>query len=205
MPELSWTTLSPLQGALVRGRHGEQNGDAGILLSELRDFALVQVMARRGKWPEVVKVAMTHFGVGAPASCKAVKNSDGALIWSGPDQFLALFRSTMASDQLDAFKLLFKYSASISDQSGGRALIEISGSNCRDMLAKLCSLDLHPNVFQIGSAAVTSIDHTSVSLWRDDDNPEGHAVFRVLALSSFAESLWHTILDASAEYGTMVR
>ena len=70
-----------------------------------------------------------------------------------------------------------------------------------DVKACALGLDLHPAIFPIGGAASTFIDHTNVSIWREADNGEGYAAFGVLMLSTFAESLWHTILDASAEYG----
>ncbi len=69
------------------------------------------------------------------------------------------------------------------------------------MLAKLSSIDLHPAAFKVGAAAATSIDHTSVTLWRGNDRPDGQPVFNVLVFATFAESLWHTMLDSAAEYG----
>jgi len=71
----------------------------------------------------------------------------------------------------------------------------------RDVLAKLSSLDLADSAFSVGWAAATSIDHTPVNLWRADDRPAGAPVFNILVLTSFAESLRQTFLDAAAEYG----
>jgi sarcosine oxidase subunit gamma len=83
-------------------------------------------------------------------------------------------------------------------------LIRIAGPDARAMLAKLSSLDLHPAAFPAGAAAATSIDHTSVNLWRGSDLPDGQAVFNLLVFATFAQSLWHTMLDAAAEYGVDV-
>ena len=44
------------------------------------------------------------------------------------------------------------------------------------------------------------MDHTSVNLWRGNGS-DGQAIFNLLVFATFAESLWHTILDAAAEYG----
>jgi len=71
------------------------------------------------------------------------------------------------------------------------------------MLAKVSSIDLHPDVFGVGAAAATSMDHTSVTLWRNNDR-DGQAVFNLLVFGTFAESLWHTILDSAAEYGVTI-
>ncbi|TIS16556.1 MAG: sarcosine oxidase subunit gamma, partial [Mesorhizobium sp.] len=48
MADFSWNIRSPLERALVAGRYGAP-GEAGVSLTEIRNFDLVQVMARRGK------------------------------------------------------------------------------------------------------------------------------------------------------------
>lgn len=198
--DFSWDVRSPLDRALVAGPYGAQ-GDAGVSLTEIRNFNLVQVMARRGKAAEMAKAAKAGFGVAAPETPRAVNASDATLIRSGPDQFLVLSKGGKHS--IEALAPGFAGSASLSDQSHARALISISGAKARAMLAKLSSIDLHPDVFAVGAAAATSMDHTSVTLWRGDDR-NGEAVFNLLVFATFAESLWHTILDSAAEYGATI-
>ncbi|RUU09971.1 sarcosine oxidase subunit gamma, partial [Mesorhizobium sp. M6A.T.Ca.TU.002.02.2.1] len=134
---------------------------------------------------------------------KVVCASDVTLIWSGPDQFFVLSKG--GKHTTDILSQAFSQSASLSDQSHARALISVSGAKARAMLAKLSSIDLHPAAFSIDAAAATSIDHTSVNLWRGNDRPDGQAVFNLLVFATFAESLWHTMLDAAAEYGVDIR
>ena len=91
-----------------------------------------------------------------------------------------------------------KATAAITDLSHARVLLHLSGSKRRAMLAKVCSLDLHPAAFPPG-AATTSLNHTNVVLWRD---PVGVAdSFNMPIFATFAESLCGTLLDAAAEYG----
>ncbi|UCI07044.1 sarcosine oxidase subunit gamma [Mesorhizobium sp. B1-1-8] len=201
MADFSWEVRSPLQHALVAGPYGAR-GEAGVTLTEIRNFGLVQVMARRGKAGEMVKAAQARFGVAAPETPKAVGTADAMLIWSGPDQFFVLSKG--GRHGIEALAPVFAGSASLSDQSHARALISVSGEKARAMLAKLSSIDLHPDVFAINSAAATSVDHTSVTLWRGSDR-NGQAVFNLLVFATFAESLWHTMLDSAAEYGVVIR
>jgi heterotetrameric sarcosine oxidase gamma subunit len=196
--EISWLSRSPLEHALVVGAYGARDFAPGISLTEIRNFDLIQVMARRGKREELAN-AKARFGMAAPDLPKAVSASDVTLIWSGPDQFLVLSKG--GKHAIDILSQAFSQSASLSDQSHARALISVAGAKARAMLAKLSSLDLHPASFPIGAAAATSIDHTSVNLWRGSDLPDGQAVFNLLVFATFAESLWHTMLDAAAEYG----
>jgi sarcosine oxidase subunit gamma len=199
--EFSWDVRSPLERALAVGGYGAQ-GDAGVSLTESRNFDLVQVMARRGKAAEMTKTAKARFGVAAPETPKAVQSSDATLIWSGPDQFFVLSKG--GKHGVEALGQTFTHSASLSDQSHARVLISISGAKARAMLAKLSSIDLHPASFPVGAAAATSMDHTSVTLWRGGDRPDEQAVFNVLVFATFAESLWHTMLDSAAEYGVAI-
>lgn len=200
MAEFSWDVRSPLEQALVAGAHGAR-GDAGVTLTEIRNFELVQVMARRGKAAEMAKAAKSRFGVAAPEAPKAVGGAHATLIWSGPDQFFVLSKD--GKHAAGALTQAFAASASLSDQSHARVLISISGAKARAMLAKLSSIDLHPDAFAVGAAAATSMDHTSVTLWRGNDR-DGLAVFNVLVFATFAESLWHTMLDSAAEYGVAI-
>ncbi|PBC08765.1 sarcosine oxidase subunit gamma family protein [Mesorhizobium sp. WSM3859] len=200
MADFFWNVRSPLDRALVAGPYGAQ-GDAGVTLTEVRNFDLVQVMARRGKADETAKAAQARFGVAAPETPKAVAAADATLIWSGPDQFLVLSKGGRYT--VESLAPIFAGSASLSDQSHARALISVSGNKARAMLAKLSSIDLHPDVFTVGAGAATSMDHTSITLWRGGDR-NGEAVFNLLVFATFAESLWHTMLDSAAEYGVTV-
>lgn len=198
--EFSWDIRSPIEHALVAGSHGAQ-GDAGVSLTEIRTFELIQVMARRGKAGETAQATKAHFGSPAPETPKAIDAADATLIWSGPDQFFVL--SNGGKHAIEALAPVFAGSASLSDQSHARTLISVSGKKARAMLAKLSSIDLHPAAFPVGAAAATSVDHTSVTLWRGKDR-KGQAVFNLLVFATFAESLWHTILDSAAEYGVTI-
>lgn len=201
MAEFSWEGRSPLERALVAGPYGVR-GDAGVSLTEIRNFDLVQVMARRGKAADMAGAASARFGVAAPDTPKAVVAADATLIWSGPDQFLVLSKG--GRHAMDALGQTFAASTSLSDQSHARVLVSVSGTKARAMLAKLSSIDLHPGSFPVGAAAATSMDHTSVTLWRGNDRADGLAVFNVLVFATFAESLWHTMLDSAAEYGVTI-
>ncbi|MET3577974.1 sarcosine oxidase subunit gamma [Mesorhizobium robiniae] len=202
MAEFSWVSRSPLEHALVEGAYGARGVTPGISLTEIRNFDLIQIMARRGKAADLASDAKARFGMAAPDVPKVVSASDAVLVWSGPDQFFVLSKG--GKHTAETLAQAFASSASLSDQSHARVLISISGAKARAMLAKLSSIDLHPMAFPVGAAAATSMDHTSVTLWRGADKPDGQAAFNVLVFATFAESLWHTMLDSAAEYGVEI-
>ena len=200
MVELDWIATTPLSRIHAAGRHGMKEGPAGLAMAELTDFELVQVMVRRGLWSAADQACKSAYGKAAPARPQAVEAEGALLIWSGPDQFLVL---SPRGSAVETARSAFAGAASLSEQSDGRALIRIAGARGRDMLAKVCSLDLHPAVFPVAAAAATSIDHTPVNLWRGND-AGGEPVFNLLVFSTFAESLWRTLLDSGAEYGISI-
>ncbi|MDX8516543.1 sarcosine oxidase subunit gamma [Mesorhizobium captivum] len=200
MADFSWNVQSPLQQALVPGRHGGAGTQAGVTLEEVRGVGLIQVMARRGRAAETIKAAKKLFSVEPPDTPRAVSGRNATLIWSGPDQFMVL-SARQTDDQFAKLTGAFAGVASLSDQSDGRCLIRIAGSGARQALAKFSSLDLHDSVFPAGAAATTAVDHTAVNLWREPGRVDVNAVFNMLVFTSFADSLWHTILDSCLEYG----
>ncbi len=202
MADLSWTATTPLSRIYAAGRHGAKDGEAGLTMAELTGFELVQVMARRGQWSAVTEACAREYGAAAPATPLTVVANGALLIWSGPDQFLVLSARDAGSAPERAGRA-FAGAASLAEQSDGRSLVRIAGARARDMLAKVCSLDLHPSAFPVGGGAATSIDHTPVTLWRGED-AGGAPVFNLLVFGTFAESLWHTLLDSGAEYGIAI-
>lgn len=200
MAELDWTETTPLSRIYATGRHGVMDGAAGLSMTEMTRFGLVQVMARRGRWDAVAAACVEAYGKDAPARPQAVEANGALLIWSGPDQFLVLSARDSAMQRA---REAFAGVASLSEQSDGRCLIRISGRKARDMLAKVCSLDLHTEVFPAGAAAATSVDHTPVNLWRGHD-VDREPAFHLLVFATFAESLWRTLLDSGAEYGVAI-
>ena len=81
--------------------------------------------------------------------------------------------------------------------SGQRTTLRLRGSHSRDVLAKGCSLDLHPRAFGEGTAAQTMLGQAGVILLAVDANG---ADDRILVGSSFARYLADWLLDAAGEY-----
>ena len=70
--------------------------------------------------------------------------------------------------------------------------------HARDVLAKGCSLDLHPTVFGPGTAAQTMLGLAGVVLIALDD---AGTDYRILVRASFARYLADWLIDAAEEFG----
>ena len=83
------------------------------------------------------------------------------------------------------------------DLSANRTTLELSGPRARAVLEKGCALDLHPRVFQPGTALSTEIGGIPVVLWKTGDE-----TYRIFPRASFAEFLGRWLLDAMREYAS---
>ena len=72
---------------------------------------------------------------------------------------------------------------SLVDVTGGQVLLRLRGSHVREVLAKGCTLDLHPHAFKMGQCAQTTLAKTSMLIALIDDTP----TFDIIVRRSFAE------------------
>jgi methylglutamate dehydrogenase subunit D len=198
VPEFLLKRASPL-GPSTRVRQSHPaTGTASITVSECEDYALYSILARKS---EVFDRFKSYFRVELPRSPGFLRQSSTDIICVGPRQWLVRRdRGAVPALERELIAALGE-TASIFDQTDGRALFRLSGSRAREALSKGVLLDLHPAVFGRGSAASTSIAYMSVTFWQIDDQP----TYDLVAFRSFAESLWHWLVEASVEFGVEVR
>ncbi len=198
MPESalsSWRRRGAWHGILAAGRFGVQDGPAGLFVTPVEDCGVAAVIGRG-------RDALDHYFARAhaltpPRTPAVAAGSDCALVWMGPDQWLAL-----ADDRSLPARLVEALgdNAAVSDQSDARAILRLRGPWLRHALAKGCPIDLHPKAFAPGDAVVTAIAHVGVHMWWLPDDDGLHvAVFR-----SMAGSFWSWLSGSSAEFGIQV-
>lgn len=152
-------------------------------ITERRDIQLATILARKGAGSDVLGA---RLGLTLPQGAKTARDGDMTLIATGPGVWLAVSESGQA-DWVDGLRGTLAGIASVSEQSAGYVVLRMSGPGARELLQKGAFIDLHPDVFQVGAAAVTVIAHIGVILWKVDDAPTFDvAVFRSLS-GSFRE------------------
>ena len=115
------------------------------------------------------------------------------VLWLGPDEWLVV-----GEDGGDALvdllcQALKGVDAAVTDVSDARAVIRLSGSRVRDVLAKGCTLDLHHRVFGPGQVAQSTLAKADVILFHVTGND---LAFDIHVGRSFAEYLWRWLEDA---------
>ena len=141
------------------------------------------------------------LGVELPADPNTwVPVDAGWVVWLGPDEWL-LSSTTETPEDLETRvrDAVLPLGGSAADVSAQRIGLRLTGARVRDVLAKGCSIDLHPQVFGRGSSAQTTLGQAGVVLLGLSDAGDEYLV---LVRSSFAGYLADWLLDAALEFGS---
>ena len=114
--------------------------------------------------------------------------SEHRVYWLGPDEWqivTALDRAADLCSQLE-HKLAGQHVA-VNDLSGGQVALHLSGDDVPLLLAKGCTLDMHPSVFSVGDCAQSGLAKANVLLGYIDAGP----VYEIIVRRSFSEYLLH--------------
>ena len=82
------------------------------------------------------------------------------------------------------------------DQSHGRTLFRLRGTQAAQVLMKGVFVDIAGGGFPVGSSANMAFGHLTINLARTGDTQ-----FEILVMRSFAESLYHDLKVAGREFG----
>lgn len=162
------------------------------------DLSIVSIAAGRGK-SDALRAAMREaYGVTLPDTPLRVEGSRGvSVIWYGPEQWFVIAERGREGRDLEAeLTPVAGAHAAIVDQGDGRAVVRLSGSHVRDVLAKGMGLDLHPKAFKPNGVAITQASHIGVVLWQADAAP----VYEIAMFRSFADSFARWLTHSAAEF-----
>ena len=123
-----------------------------------------------------------------------VSNNDTRFLWNGPKNWLLVSnKKELIKSILDKFK---DTDFAVTDLSHSRAIIEIEGQDVKEVLKKGCPFNF--DTLEKNKSINSTYNGIALTIDMLDDNPNK---VRLFALRSFGESLYHSITDASLEYG----
>lgn len=166
---------------------------------ELREIAFTTQISLRctpGSPAHAALAASTGAGLPATVGEVAGDAAGTAVLWLGPDEFLATSaENTELAGALAA--ALGDAPGQVVDLSANRSVLELAGPDAPLVLRKSCPADLHPRAFGVNQALVTSVANIPVLLWRT-----GEQSWRIMPRASFTEHTVHWLVDAMAEFAS---
>ncbi len=136
-----------------------------------------------------------EFGVRWPlVPNTTATGEDVKVLWLGPSEWV-VEHLPAADIAVRAARACGDTPHHVADVSEGRVVFELAGPKAREVLAKGCSLDLHPRVFAVGQCAQTLLHHANILL--DACGPDR---FRFYTDRSLAAWMTAWLEDATLEY-----
>lgn len=193
---LRTSALSHLQ-LLARARQPE---NAGITMRE-RPFRGQLALRGEGANARFVAAAGNGLGFDLPVEPNTAAGEGGiTALWLGPSEWLLVMPGEAAAHMATLREALAGTHHAVTDVSESRAVIGLAGPAAREVLAKGCSLDLHPRLFGPGRCAQSLMARCHMLLHQLDDRPS----YDIYVHRSFAEYAWRWLEDAGAEYGVAI-
>ncbi len=181
MSEYSLTAVPALGG------HDQDHG--GTRLRELTDLTILSIALPLGREATAEAAIATALAVDIPAIGRTTTNTDSRLRLArlGRDQ-LFVFGHDPAPDAAARIAARLDGAGYVTDQSDVWTGLEMTGPDTRAALARICPLDLHPDVFPVGQIARTAMEHLGVLI-----TCLGADAFLLCSASSSADSFLHAL------------
>ena len=190
------SSISALANIHLVGQFGDHEGknEKDLLkISEIKNLLIVQIVQYKNSVVSIENINIDGLKLkNVPIS--VVNNSDTRILWNGPRNWL------LVSKKKDLIKNISQnfneQDFAVTDLSHSKAIIEIEGENVKEVLKKGCPFNF--NNLEKNNSINSTYSGIAFTVDMIDNNPNGA---RLLTLRSFGESFYHSITDASLEFG----
>ncbi len=188
--------ISALANVHTIGQYGDYEGKSEndlLKISENKNLLIVQIVQYKNSTVSFQSIDIDGLKLkNEPLSI--VFNNDTRVLWNGPKNWLLVStKKELIKNVLDVFK---DTDFAVTDLSHSRAIIEIVGQEAKEVLKKGCPFNF--NTLEKNNSINSMYNGIALTIDMLDDNPDK---IRLFTLRSFGESLYHSITDASLEFG----
>ena len=136
---------------------------------------------------QMKKTVKAVTGQTMPSSGQFLGDVTSGVAWMSPDELLLVVPYADVAKSVaqidDTLKGQHYLAADVSD---ARAVFSVSGKNARDVLARLCPVDLHANSFGVGQFRRTRMAQVAAAFWMHDT---GFEVVCFQSVGDYAQDL----------------
>ena len=190
------SSISALANVHSLGQFGDYEGknDNDLLkISEIKNLLIVQIVQYKNSNISIESIDIDNLKL-KDEPLSVVSNNDTRILWNGPKNWLLVStKKDLLKNILQNFK---ETDFAVTDLSHSRAIIEIEGKDVKEVLKKGCPFNF--NTLEKNNSINSTYNGLALTIDMIDESPYK---VRIFALRSFGESLYHSITDASLEFG----
>ena len=188
--------ISALANVHTTGQYGDyedKNENNLLKISEVNNLLIVQIVQYKNSSVSVESIDIDGLKF-KDEPLNVVHDNDTRILWNGPKNWLLV--STKKDLLKDILQNFSETDFAITDLSHSRAVIQIEGFEAKEVLKKGCPFNF--NSLEKNNSINSTYNGIAFMVDMLDDNPDR---VRLFALRSFGESLYHSVTDASLEFG----
>ena len=188
--------MSALANVHLTGQFGDHEGknENNLLkIFEIKDLLIVQIVQYKNSTVSIETIDIDGLKL-KDEPLNVSNNNETRILWNGPKNWLLV---STKKDLLTNISQIFKETDfAVTDISHSRAIIEIEGQDVKEVLKKGCPFNF--NILENNNSINSTYNGITFTVDVLDTNPDK---VRLFTLRSFGESLYHSITDASLEFG----
>ena len=190
------TVISALQNVHIEGSFGnfENKSENELLkIKELKNLLIVQIVQYKNSSITIDDINFNNLKFVNQAQ-KVVSNENIRVLWNSPNNWLLVSHKKELLKEI--YSTFNENDFAVTDLSHSKATIELEGPFVKEVLKKGCPFNF--NILTKNMSINSAYNGISFIVDMVENEPEKARIF---SLRSFGESLYHSITDASLEFG----
>jgi len=187
------SALANVHSAGQFGDYENKNDNELLKISEIKNLLIVQIVQYKNSSIPIENINVDGLNF-KDEPLNVANNSETRILWNGPKNwFLISTKKDLLKTVLETFK---DTDFAVTDLSHSRAIIELEGQEAMEVLKKGCPFNF--NTLVKNNSINSTYNGIAFMVDMLDDKPNK---LRLFTLRSFGESFYHSITDASLEFG----